>query len=210
MSLNQTTENQSIVSTLICSIDLTLLQDCRFNPDLAIRAEASKLISQSYQIQSEAMALSERLKLEHIADLSSKWSAALAEKERLEEELTTFKQQGYRLSTEIARNTAQIETAYNRIVEHRAVKNRWNMALMSPRKLEEWQTVEAKLEAALESARQQAITLNADSNLFNEETAVLSNRIRTATAEAISLFQKIARLKGSNEPIVDRETGLAT
>jgi hypothetical protein len=210
MPLNQTTENQSIVSTLICSIDLTLLQDCRFNPDLAIRDLASNLISQAFQVQAEAIALTEQLKRERIAELEAKWANALIEKERLENELATFKQQGYQLQTEISRNVGLIETCYNRLVEHRSVKQKWNFALVSPRKLEEWQSVEAKLDAALESARQQAITLNADSNLFNEETSVLANRIRVSVADAVYLYQRIQRLKGNKEPVYDAATGLSS
>jgi hypothetical protein len=82
--------------------------------------------------------------------------------------------------------------------------------LVSPRKLEEWQSVEAKLDAALESARQQAITLNADSNLFNEETSVLANRIRVSVADAVYLYQRIQRLKGNKEPVYDAATGLSS
>jgi hypothetical protein len=154
--------------------------------------------------------LTEQLKRERIAELEAKWANALIEKERLENELATFKQQGYQLQTEISRNVGLIETCYNRLVEHRSVKQKWNFALVSPRKLEEWQSVEAKLDAALESARQQAITLNADSNLFNEETSVLANRIRVSVADAVYLYQRIQRLKGNKEPVYDAATGLSS
>jgi|HubBroStandDraft_1064217.scaffolds.fasta_scaffold189256_1 hypothetical protein len=209
MPVVQSTRDNRVSTKTVCSIDLTtILEARRFHSDPDVKAEATEIVNAAYTLQQQAIALVERLKVETIADLENKWADALMLKSQLEDELKTANLRTYEFQAEAGRIGGRARQASIRLQEHLALKKTWVEALLSPKDRIAWESKLAELQAAVEASRKESAELQTLVNCHNEDLSVLANKVRSATAEAISLYSKIQRLKGSADSIPDRATGL--
>jgi predicted nucleic acid-binding Zn-ribbon protein len=201
MGVTQGIQDNRVSNKTTCNIDLTALVEASDHSDPEVREQSQLFINTAYQLQGDVSRLTERLKCETLADFESKWADALIEKERLEGELKTFNLEGYSFQAENGRIQGRIQLASNRLSDHQATKAKWHKALTSPKQVQEWQFKHDQLLATLDDAKRELTTLQGNVNAFQNDQAVLANKIRVATAQAIYLYNRIERLKGSKEPI---------
>jgi chromosome segregation ATPase len=211
MPVTQMTQSNITVTKTPCNIDLTALVDAQRNhPDPEVKQAATELVNRAFTIQAEVESLTEQIKLDSIADLERKWDDALKLKSQLEDELATANLRTYEFTAEAGRIAGRSQQSGFRLQEHLALKKTWVEALLSPKDRLAWESKLAELQGAVEASRKESADLQLTVNCHNEDLSVLANKVRTATAEAISLYSKIQRLKGSAEPMMDRSTGLAS
>jgi len=209
-SIKEVIQDNRITQKLIATVDLTLLSDAKRNSvDPEVKQEASDAINAVYQAQADADALTERIKSETVADLESKHVERLLERSRLEDELKTLNLKGYEFRNEQGKVNGRLQVAHNRLSEHQSAKQKWIPALLLPATKVAWETKLVELQSKVDEILKDKANLNLEISEYNEELSVLANRIRTATADALYLYNRISRLKGSVEPIMDRATGLA-
>lgn len=209
-SLMQTTVDHRVSSKTTCTIDLTALVAARNHSDPEVREQARAFIAGVYQLESNISGFTELRNAESLASMETRWADALIEKERLEGELRTLNLEGYTFQAENGRIQGRIEAARNRLSDHQLTKAKWHKALTSPKQVQEWQFKHDQLQATLEDAKLEMTTLQEQVNAFQHDQANLAYRIKVQTTEAIVLYARIERLKGSKEPIIDRATGLAS
>ena len=208
-SIIQSTQDNRISSKTICSIDLSALIDAKLDGDPDTAREATEIVDAAYSVQQRADALTARRNTQSIADLENKHVEALMLKQQLEAELATLNLRTYEFQAESGRIAGRMQQATNRLTDHLAAKKRWVEALLLPKDRLAWEAKRTEFQATINEAVKDKGDLQLEVNAHNEELATLANRIRTATADALYLFAKIERLRGSKEPIMDRATGLA-
>jgi hypothetical protein len=192
-----------------CNIELGLLAEMSRGEDRELAQECSDMINRAFQVQADCMALAERLKAEAIASLESKHLAALLLKAELDKELGKLNHQSWDLQNESARIAGRLQQSQHRLSDHLELKNHWIPALLLPASKMEWEVKRDQLQQAVDSARNLQADIHLETNALNNDLESLAHRIRTVTGEAITLYARIQRLKGSKEPIMDSGTGLA-
>jgi len=210
-SLTQSMQDNRVSQTLLCSIDLTALQDAaRFAADPEDRQEATDLINRAYQVQSEVMAASERRKVQTIDELESKHVECLMLKQSLESELATLNLKSYEFQAESGRIAGRLAQSQNRLAEHLATRKKWIEALLLPATKVQWEDTLKELQSKVDSGRKETADLQMDLNGFNNDLATLANRIRTVTAEALYFWDRVERLRGKPQVQHDPGNGLAS
>ena len=81
MPVVQSTQNHVVSQNLICSIDLTLIQESSRGADAELAQECNDLIGLSYSVQMQADALTERLKFSKAGSLENYHAELLEQKE---------------------------------------------------------------------------------------------------------------------------------
>jgi chromosome segregation ATPase len=208
--LNQTTHDNRISQRTIATVDLTLLADAMRSNDESTRDEAREVFNGVYTAHALAEALSERLKAQTIADLESKHVDALMLKAELDRELGKLNRQSWDLQNESGRIAGRLQQAQHRLTDHLELRKHWQPALLLPAKKIEWEVKKDELQQAVESARNLQTDMQLEAQALNNDLESLAHRISTVTGEAITLYARIQRLKGSKEPIMDSGTGLAS
>jgi hypothetical protein len=204
MPVIQSSRDNRISTKTVCSIDLTTISEAqRFHSDPEVKREATDLIDRAFTVRAEVESFAERLKVETIAELENKWADELTLKNQLEDELKTANLKTYEFTAEAGRINGRAQQASFRLQEHLAVKKTWVEALLSPKDRLAWESKLAELQASVEASRKESADLQLMVNCHNEDLSVLANRIRVSTASAVYLFNKIQRLKGNAEPILN-------
>jgi hypothetical protein len=202
-------QDNRVSQKLVCTIDLTALQDAaRFAADPEDRQEATDLINRAYQVQSEVMAASERRKVQTIADLESKHLAALLLKAELEKELAKLNRQSYEFQNESGRIAGRLQQVQHRLSDHMDLRKHWIDALLLPASRLEWEEKGIVLQEELDLCRKLTRDMQSQAVGLNNDLEAQANRIRTVTADALYLWNRLERLRGKPQVQHDRGTGL--
>ena len=209
-SFAQVTQDNRISQRTIATVDLSLLAEATRSNDESVRDEATETFNAVYTAHAQAEALSERFKAQTISDLESRHVNALLLKAELEKDLAKLNRQSRDLQNELDRIAGRLQQAQHRLTDHLELKKHWQPALLLQSKKIEWEEKRISLQQAVDSARIEQADMQLESNAMNNDLESLAHRIRTVTGEAITLYNRIQRLKGSKEPIMDGGTGLAS
>ena len=209
-SFAQVTQDNRISQRTIATVDLSLLAEATRSNDESVRDEATEAFNAVYTAHAQAEALTERLKAQTIADLESRHVNALLLKAELEKDLAKLNRQSRDLQNELDRIAGRLQQAQHRLSDHLELKKHWQPALLLPATKLQWEEKRISLQQAVDSARIEQADMQLESNAMNNDLESLAHRIRTVTGEAITLYNRIQRLKGSKEPIMDGGTGLAS
>jgi predicted DsbA family dithiol-disulfide isomerase len=114
------------------------------------------------------------------------------------------------LQNESGKVSGRLQQAQHRLSDHMELKKHWQPALLLPATKLQWEEKRISLQQAVDSARIEQADMQLESNAMNNDLESLAHRIRTVTGEAITLYNRIQRLKGSKVPIMDGGTGLAS
>jgi chromosome segregation ATPase len=156
----------------------------------------------------QADALTERLKFSKAGDLESYHQELLNSKEMFEKELTILRSKKWELDQEQGRVSGRIQAARSALGNHRSVKP--NPKLTKKSDLIQWEETERSLSAKVDAVQREQGDLNLMYGDHNHDVEVVGNKLRVAMAEIELTWNRLQRLRGSNEPIMDRTTGLAS
>jgi hypothetical protein len=208
-SLTERTVDNRVNQRTIATVDLSLVSEAKLSKDESTRDEASELFNAVYSAIAQAEAFSERRKFETIAELENKHVAALLLKAELEKDVAKMNRDSWDLQNESGRVSGRLQQAQHRLSDHLELRAHWQPALLLPATKLQWEEKRISLQQTVDSTRIEQADMQLESNAMNNDLATLANRITTVTGEAITLYARIQRLKGSKEPIMDSGTGLA-
>ena len=209
-SIAHSTQDNRVSSKTICSINLSMIVDAKLHGDAETMREATEIINSAYSLQQQADELTQRLTVETIASLESRWADALILKEKLDDELRTENLKSYQFQNEAGRISGRLQQARNRLSEHLLTRKKWIAALTSPSTVQQWEAKKGQLEKTIKEIETENADLQIEVNEFNADLEKIAYKLRTTIAEEQHLYAKISRMKGSNEIQHDRATGLAT
>jgi chromosome segregation ATPase len=202
-SLTQTTVDHRNATALPCHIELGLIVESSRGKDKELAQECSDMINRCFQAQSDAEALSERIKTGMIADYEMRRVDQLLLKANLENELQGLNRQATEYQNELARINGQLQNAINRLNDHLGTKKSLIPALLLPKDQQAWETKRDQLQAKVDEVRAQQADLNLTISVHNRDLESLAYRIKAAAGNAIACFHRISRLKGDSAPIYE-------
>jgi hypothetical protein len=209
-SLTERTVDNRVNLRTIATVDLSLLAEAKRSNDESTRDEATEAFNAVYSAHAQAEALTERLKAQTIADLESKHVAALLLKAELEKDLAKLNRDSWDLQNESGRIAGRLQQAQHRLSNHLELKKHWQPALLLPDTKLQWEEKLKELQSKVDSGRKETADMQLENSAMNNDLETLANKIRTVTAEAIYYWNRLERLRGSKEPIMDGNTGLAS